>query len=129
MEPVRSRPSPISAGSRASSAISGWRRYQSLDLQSLAEMADDLAAHRAFPTALSRASSPQGRHEDLQASRKVSARNHRGPVSERASSSRSATAPRADTGSSSTTCAKPVKATCSGVKKPSAAGGGGLRAT
>lgn len=38
-----------------------------LDLQSLAEMADDLAAHRAFPDRVEPCLVPQGRHEDLQA--------------------------------------------------------------
>ena len=71
-----------------------------LDLQSLAEMADDLAAHRAFPDRVEPCLVPQGPPRDLQALPEGVSPEIIGPVSERASSSRSATAPpRADTGS------------------------------
>ena len=101
-----------------------------LDLQSLAEMADDLAAHRAFPDRVEPCLVPQGRHEDLQAlpegvSPEIIEAGLRarfvqqGPLPRR----------RLTPVHSTTPCAKPVKATRSGVKKPSTAGGGGLRAT
>ena len=95
VKPVRGRPSPISAGSEASSAISGWRRYQSRPAAAGRGGRRPGGASRV-PRPLSRASSA-GRH-DLRAL-KVSAPKSWGRSPSALRPAGSATAPRADTGS------------------------------